>query len=92
MLTSVYDISHSKERPLPQTWASVDIKLGSLTVHLDDDKWHKGEADSIQVDVLGAMKTLGNKNTEDYIRNITQEGEKINLGQTLLESQLMIYG
>ena len=49
-------------------------------MHLDDDKWHKGEADSIQVDVLGAMKTLGNKNTEDYIRNITQVGEKINMG------------
>jgi len=80
MLDSVYDISHSKEKPLPGSWMSVDIKLGSLTLHLEDEKWNKGEADSNQVDVLGAMNSLGNKVSEDYMRNITQAGQKINFG------------
>jgi len=69
MITSVYDISHSKEKPLPPTWASVDIKLGSLSVHIDDDKWDKGIVDASRVDVLGAMKELGNKNIVDFMRN-----------------------
>ena len=35
-----YDLNAS-QTPYPYSWFSVDIKLGCLTIHLDEDNWHK---------------------------------------------------
>ena len=44
-LSDVYDMKHSKENPLPGSWMSVDIRLGSLTVHMEDQSFARGLVD-----------------------------------------------
>ena len=55
-LSDLYDMKHSKESPLPGTWMSVDIKLGSLTIHMEDTNWAKGQVDRHKSDVVQLMK------------------------------------
>lgn len=54
-LSNFYDMKHSKENPLPPTWMSVDIKLGSLTIQMEDTNWAKGRVDRQQSDVIELM-------------------------------------
>lgn len=44
MLSKV-DMTHSKESPLPQGWMSLDVKLGSLTLTLEENNFAKGVVD-----------------------------------------------
>ena len=53
---------HSPESPLPQTWMSVDIKLGCLTLHLEDSNWLKGLVDDIKSNVLRKLGLVENAN------------------------------
>ena len=49
---SQHDMQHSQASPLPQTWMQIDIKLGCLTMHLEDSNWLKGMVDDIKSNVL----------------------------------------
>ena len=44
-------MKHSPESPLPKTWMSADIKLGSLTIHMNDQDWIKGQVERTKSDV-----------------------------------------
>ena len=35
-----YDLKPD-QTPYPYSWFGLDTKLGCLSVHLDEDKWHK---------------------------------------------------
>ena len=37
LLTENYDL----KKDTPSSWFQTDIKLGSLTIHIDPDKWNK---------------------------------------------------
>ena len=40
MMNDKYDLQPT-QTPYPQSWFSVDVKLGCLSIHLDEDNWHK---------------------------------------------------
>ncbi len=50
------DMKHSPQSPLPQTWMSLDIKLGCLTLHLEDNNWFKGLVDDKKSNVLYKLR------------------------------------
>lgn len=41
LLAESYDLVATKENPLPQSWMRIEIKLGTLQINLEDDKWNK---------------------------------------------------
>ena len=41
MIDEKYDLK-ADQTPYPYSWFTADIKLGCLTIHLDEDNWHKG--------------------------------------------------
>lgn len=45
-------MQHSPESPLPQTWMTCDVKLGCLTMHLEDSNWLKGNVDDKKSNIL----------------------------------------
>ena len=52
---SQHDMKHSPQSPLPQTWMSLDIGLGCLTMHMESTNWHKGLANDEKSDVIRLM-------------------------------------
>eukprot|EP00353_Schmidingerella_taraikaensis_P014724 CAMPEP_0185572254 /NCGR_PEP_ID=MMETSP0434-20130131/4209_1 /TAXON_ID=626734 ORGANISM="Favella taraikaensis, Strain Fe Narragansett Bay" /NCGR_SAMPLE_ID=MMETSP0434 /ASSEMBLY_ACC=CAM_ASM_000379 /LENGTH=194 /DNA_ID=CAMNT_0028188051 /DNA_START=1181 /DNA_END=1766 /DNA_ORIENTATION=+ len=49
---SKHDMKHSPEDPLPQTWMSLDIGLGALSLHLEAANWLKGVVDDKKSNVM----------------------------------------
>ena len=54
---------HSPQSPLPQTWMSTDIKLGALSLHLEDTSWLKGAVDDNASHILNRMMGIGEEGT-----------------------------
>lgn len=42
MMNDKYDLTPD-QTPYPYSWFSIDIKLGCLSIHLDEDNWFKCE-------------------------------------------------
>lgn len=82
MMDSKYDLGPD-QTPYPYSWFSCDIKLGCLTIHLDEDNWHKCVVSEILTNVELMLSThimdQGSKITCDI------EEKEINLGQRLIQ-------
>lgn len=50
-----FDMRHSPQTPLPQSWMTCDIRLGSLTLNLEDRSWNKGMVDDNRSNVVALM-------------------------------------
>jgi len=46
MMNDKYDLS-PEQTPYPYSWFSIDIKLGCLSIHLDEDNWFKCEVSNM---------------------------------------------
>jgi hypothetical protein len=58
-LLAAKDLKHSPKTPLPQSWMSLDIKLGSLTVNMEEDKWFKGNVNEKKANFMAASYDQG---------------------------------
>lgn len=79
---------HSKENPLPPSWFSVDIKLGSLTLSLEEDKWIKAVVNDYTTN-FEAQDNNNNNNNEPQAQdgngaNNPAKIKNINLGMNLM--------
>ena len=45
-----YDLTPD-QTPYPYSWFSIDIKLGCLSIHLDEDNWFKCEVSEMQTNI-----------------------------------------
>lgn len=50
MMDSRYDMQPN-QTPYPMSWFSTDIKLGCLTIHLDEDNWNKCNVSEMMTNV-----------------------------------------
>jgi len=80
-MDSRYDLQ-PHQTPYPYSWFSIDIKLGCLTIHLDEDNWHKCTVSQIltncQLMMSSHIMDQGSKINYDI------EEKQINLGQRLI--------
>lgn len=80
-----HDMQHSKEQPLPQTWMSLDIKLGCLTLHMEDTNWLKGVVDDKKSNITrkigGLIMDGGTPNVQSAQQQALIEEEKAEEGQ-----------
>lgn len=73
-----YDMVHSRQNPLPQGWMQLDIRLGNLSLTMEESNFMKAEVDADQSNAVKRMEEV--KSDED------DQGDKkrINLGQDLV--------
>ena len=50
MVEQKYDLQ-ADQTPYPYSWFSIDIKLGCLSVHLDEDTWQKCVVSEMQTNI-----------------------------------------
>ena len=81
MMESKYDLGQD-QTPYPYSWFSVDIKLGCLTIHLDEENWHKCVVSELQTNIqlMISMHLMDHGSTINY----DIEEKQINLGLTLV--------
>jgi hypothetical protein len=81
MMDSRYDLQPN-QTPYPYSWFAVDIKLGCLTIHLDEDNWSKCNVSEMMTNVELMMSShimdQGSKINYDI------EEKQINLGRKLV--------
>ena len=68
-----HDMRHSQASPLPQSWMSLDIKLGSLTVNMEEDKWLKGMVDQNKSNVISHL----DGHTAANQANVAEQSQKL---------------
>lgn len=88
MMDERYDLN-ANQTPYPYSWFSVDIKLGCLTVHLDEDNWHKCVVSEMLTNIQ-LMLSMHNMDQGSSI-NYDIEEKQINLGLKLVEQELLKY-
>ena len=77
MMDSKYDLK-PEDTPYPYSWFSTDIKLGALTIHLDDNNWQKCVVSEMQTNIqLMISEHLMDKGN---CINYDIEEKEINLG------------
>jgi len=88
MMDERYDLN-ANQTPYPYSWFSVDIKLGCLTVHLDEDNWHK----CVVSEMLTNIQLMLSRHLMDQGSSINYdiEEKQINLGLKLVEQELLKY-
>lgn len=81
MMESKYDLG-SDQTPFPHSWFTVDIKLGCLTIHMDEDNWSKCQVSELQTNIqlMISMHLMDQGSTINY----DIEEKDINLGVILL--------
>lgn len=62
-----YDLNAS-QTPYPYSWFSVDIKLGCLTIHLDEDNWHKCQVSEMltNIQLMLSMHSMDQGSSINY--------------------------
>lgn len=87
-MESKYDLNQD-QTPYPYSWFSVDIKLGCLTIHLDEENWHKCVVSELQTNIqlMISMHLMDHGSTINY----DIEEKQINLGLTLVLQELLNY-
>jgi len=67
---------------LPNQWFSCNIRVGSLTLHLDEDNWNKGVVTSDEYErVTRVFDSLAGKVTTEN----TETQPKVSIGGRLVE-------
>ena len=56
MIADKYDLKDD-QTPFPYSWFSLDLKLGCLTIHLDEETWHKCQVSDLQTNVQLLIQT-----------------------------------
>lgn len=70
------------QTPYPPSWFSVDIKIGSLSIHLDEDSWNKCNVSEMSTNV---ELMIGNHLMDQGSKvNYDIEEKQINLGRKLV--------
>lgn len=70
------------QTPFPPSWFSVDIKIGCLSIHLDDDNWNKCSVSEMSTNV---ELMIGNHLMDQGSKvNYDIEEKQINLGRKLV--------
>ena len=92
LLSEKFDLIGSKQNPIPNTWMSIDLRLGvsnitkianglqSLTIQLEEDKWIKGIVNKQLSDVVSKLESK----EENKDNQILVEGPPSNLGLNLI--------
>ena len=85
MMETKYDLT-PEQTPYPYTWFETDIRLGCLSIHLDDDKWHKCVVSEMQTNIqlMISMHLMDQGSTINY----DIEEKEINLGANLIFKEL----
>jgi len=84
-------MKHSKERPLPQSWMSVDIAMGSLQINVEEDKWNKAIVEEHLTDIATYLDKGGIPPVHEDVKASSIQSVKVNLGERLLNSALGSY-
>lgn len=67
---------------IPNQWFTCDIRVGSLTLHLDEDNWNKGVVTSEEYDrVARVFDSLAGKVTSTS----EEPSQKVSIGGRLME-------
>ena len=88
MLDDKYDLK-PEQTPYPYSWFSVDLRLGCLTVHLDEDNWHKCVASDLATNVQLMMSQHHMDHGQAI--NFDIEEKQMNFGLNLVEQELLRY-
>ena len=85
MMDNKYDLKPD-QTPYPYSWFAVDIKLGCLQVHLEDDNWPKCTVSEMQTNIQLMMSShmMDQASTINY----DIEEKQINLGVQLVTRKL----
>lgn len=85
MMDNKYDLKPD-QTPYPYGWFAVDIKLGCLQVHLEDDNWPKCTVSEMQTNIQLMMSShmMDQASTINY----DIEEKQINLGVMLVTRKL----
>ena len=88
MMDKKYDLQ-PHQTPYPFSWFSIDIKLGCLSIHLDEDNWHKCTVSEMETNVqlMISSHIMDQGSTINY----DIEEKDINLGLNLIQSKLLSY-
>ena len=83
-----YDLQ-PEQTPYPFSWFSVDVKLGCLSVHLDEDNWHKCQVSEMatNIELMISSHIMDQGQTINY----DIEEKQINLGLNLVLQELLSY-
>ena len=75
-----------EQTPYPYSWFETDIRLGCLSIHLDDDKWRKCVVSEMQTNIqlMISMHLMDQGSTINY----DIEEKEINLGAILINREL----
>jgi len=74
---------------LPNSWFSCNIRVGSITLHLDEENWNKGVVTSEEYDrVTKIFDSLAGKVTKESVVTPGTEPIKVNIGKRLVEKVL----
>jgi hypothetical protein len=88
MMEDKYDLQ-ADQTPYPYSWFSVDIKLGCLTIHLDEDTWQKCTVSEMQTNIQ-LMISMPHMDKGSSI-NYDIEEKQINLGNNLISQEMTTY-
>mmetsp|Transcript_11822 Transcript_11822/g.19982 ORF Transcript_11822/g.19982 Transcript_11822/m.19982 type:complete len:893 (-) Transcript_11822:38-2716(-) len=86
LMDTKYDIP-ADQTPYPPSWFSVDIKLGCLSIHLDEDNWQKCKVSEMQTNIQWMLNTPSMDNSQQI--NYDMEERLINLGHDLVLQELL---
>lgn len=88
MMDTKYDLQPD-QTPYPYSWFSSDIKLGCLSIHLDEDNWSKCTVSEMQTNIqlMISMHLMD----QGSLINYDIEEKQINLGVNLMIQELLNY-
>lgn len=84
-----YDLKTDGNTPIPMSWFSIDIKLGCLQIHLDEENWNKCKVSELATNIQ-LMISMHHMDQGSII-NYDVEEKETNLGIQLLLQELVKY-
>jgi len=88
MMENKYDLKPG-DAAIPASWFSIDIKLGCLSIHLDEEAWSKCTVSELGTNIQ-LMISMHHMDQGSNI-NFDVEEKEINLGIQLFQQELYKY-